>query len=132
MDIEPSCTLFGGDGSNNISCDDVTQGDHSAHCWFLSTVATIAHRYPDYIHSLITDRGDSNYHVRLYSYAEEDWKEIHVDSRLAVQERDSDLVLCSMTSECALWPCILQKALAQYTGSYKAADGADRSLQWGC
>ena len=71
---------------------------------------------------MITDHGDGTYSVRLYSYEREAWQNIIVDNRLPVQ--NGDLVMCSMTAQCAIWPCILQKAGAIYTGSYRNADGA--------
>ena len=82
-------------------------------------MSTLAHRYPDYIRNMITDHGDGTYSVRLYSYEREAWQDITVDNRLPVQ--NGDLVMCSMTAQCAIWPCILQKAGAMYTGSYRCS-----------
>ena len=41
--------------------DDVLQHGKSGHCWFLSTIASLAERFPDYIRSLIVDKGGGRY-----------------------------------------------------------------------
>ena len=57
-EIDPDACLYGDRGP---CANDVLQNGKSAHCWFLSTCAALAEKYPDYIRSLIEDKGDGNY-----------------------------------------------------------------------
>jgi len=124
-EIDPDVCLFG----ERIVANDVVQGGKSAHCWFLSTCASLAEKYPDYIRSLIQEKGGGTFVVSLYSYQSREWVEFEVDDRLAV--KGGKLVLCQLGAQKAIWPHVLQKAGGRYVGGYSNMDNADPIYAFG-
>lgn len=105
----PDCELF-----NSVDPADMNQGG-IGDCWLICAMASVA-EYPAVIESMISDQGD-HYCVRIYSFAEGDFKNIEVNDEVPTVNGQPCMV--KPTRENEIWPCILEKAFAKYSGGYE-------------
>jgi len=123
--------LFGNKGPIPV---DVLHHGKSKHGWFLAALASLAHMHPEYIRTLIEDKGDGVYVVKLYSYAERlwiyfevwDWVVVDTHGKLAKGQ-----AIGGLGKQLAIWPLLLQMAAGQYIGSFKAMDLGNPAFAFG-
>lgn len=82
-------------------------------CSLLATIAGLASTDPDFIRRLITDNGDGTYTVRLNG------RTITVDDEFLATSDGQRYA----NERGALWPLVLEKAIAQYHGGYDGVRG---------
>eukprot|EP00746_Dinoflagellata_sp_MGD_P160974 gnl/MRDRNA2_/MRDRNA2_87967_c0_seq1.p1 gnl/MRDRNA2_/MRDRNA2_87967_c0~~gnl/MRDRNA2_/MRDRNA2_87967_c0_seq1.p1 ORF type:complete len:495 (+),score=121.84 gnl/MRDRNA2_/MRDRNA2_87967_c0_seq1:95-1486(+) len=107
---------------DSIDPSDLSQGG-LGDCWLISSFAAMA-EFPDQLKALITPgkiAEDGQYTVQLYSYAEQQMKQIVLDDRLPVNGSREAYVKITDTGE--IWPCLLEKAFAKYSGGYDELAG---------
>ena len=112
--------------------DDVKQGD-LGDCYFLASLAAVAHAKPSLITDMFTDKGGGSYEVRLYE-----------DTALVGTKLETRTVTVTATfpeengnwiyakpSGSEYWVMLAEKAFAKFKGGYSDAEGgyADKALQ---
>ncbi len=105
-------------GANGVQVNDVRQGAITD-CYLPAAMAAVVNANPETIKNAITDNGDSTFTVRFYQV---DWQGKKTEVKIDV---DSDLpyngdapAYGKSTEAKELWPSILEKAYAQWKGSY--------------
>lgn len=124
-DDKKAITLF-----DSIDPADLSQGG-IGDCWLISAFAAMA-EFPDQLKALFTPgtvAADGQYTVQLYSYAEGQMKQIVIDDRLPVNGSTCAYVKITDTGE--LWPCLLEKAFAKYSGGYEELSGGVSQFAFG-
>jgi hypothetical protein len=108
--------LFGPGGP---TAGDVNQGS-LGDCWLLAALASVADGDPDRIATMITDDGDGTYTVTI------DGIEVTVDDEFPVTAHGAPVYATGQhwTEPTALWPLVLEKAVATYIG--EGYDGLQR------
>ena len=108
--------LFGPGGP---AVGDVNQGS-IGDCWLLAAFASVADGDPDRIATMITDNGDGTYTVTI------DGAEVTVDDEFPVTTSGAPVYATGRhwTEPAALWPLVLEKAVATYIG--EGYDGLQR------
>jgi len=107
-------------GTNGVQVSDVRQGA-IGDCFLAAALAAVAGTNPSAITGAIKDNGDGTYTVRFYNL---DWSGSKKAESITV---DADLPMngdapayAKSTESLELWPSILEKAYAQWKGSYDA------------
>lgn len=115
-------------GPNGVQALDVKQG-YIGDCFLAAALTAVAGSRPDLIKNAITDNGNGTFTVRFY---EVDWsgqKKVHketVDSDLPWDPASNGPAYARSAestdgkNHLELWPSILEKAYAQWKGSYDA------------
>jgi hypothetical protein len=109
--------LFGPGGPH---ANDVRQGQ-LGDCWWMSTIASVAHNDPDRIESLITDNRDGTYTVHFPD------GDVTVDDEFTVDA--SGRPRYAQLESGALWPLVLEKAMAERKGGDYDDINGDRSYR---
>mmetsp|Transcript_11281 Transcript_11281/g.25901 ORF Transcript_11281/g.25901 Transcript_11281/m.25901 type:complete len:423 (-) Transcript_11281:120-1388(-) len=110
----------------NVDPNDVNQGG-LGDCWILSSMAALA-EFPGSITKLFSPQTlapDGRYTIRLWSWAEKAWKNIVVDDRLPVDFTGSACKYAKISGCGEIWPCLLEKAFAKYSGGYSKINGGN-------
>eukprot|EP00933_Yihiella_yeosuensis_P048188 TRINITY_DN4425_c0_g1_i4.p1 TRINITY_DN4425_c0_g1~~TRINITY_DN4425_c0_g1_i4.p1 ORF type:complete len:456 (+),score=119.19 TRINITY_DN4425_c0_g1_i4:74-1441(+) len=110
-------SLFG-----TVSPDDLDQGA-IGDCWLISAFAAMA-EFPEALMGLFQQSSladDGHYVLSLYSYEEKRMVQIEIDDRLPCSR--SSCAYVGITDEGEIWPCLLEKAFAKYSGGYEKLDG---------
>lgn len=100
--------------------EDIRQG-MIGNCYLLSALGSLASQNPAFIKSMITDNNDGTYTVRFY----EDRKPVFVKVDGRMPTRNKALYYAHTPNNAVLWPCVLEKAFAQYKGGYEAIGVGD-------
>ena len=118
-------TLF---GPNGVQPLDVKQG-YIGDCFLAAAMTAVAGARPDAVKNAVTDNGNGTYTVRFYEVDYAGQKKVHKETV------DGDLPWDAMSngpayarsaevtdgkSHMELWPSVLEKAYAQWKGSYDA------------
>ena len=113
----PVC-LFG-----HIGAQDVRQG-LLGDCWLLSGMSALAdHR--QLVRNLFAQKQideAGRYDVRLFHPKTDKWVTITVDDSLPIGP-DGELLFSRLNSEGEIWPCLVEKAVAELLGGYKQLCG---------
>jgi hypothetical protein len=117
MQATDSFPLFSSQGPH---ADDIRQGG-LGDCWFLATLAAVAHKDPDVIRQSVVEMGDGTYAAMFYEDGERRY--YRVDNDLP-EQRDLPLLTPNGTLayakpgiDGAMWVPILEKAYALHDGS---------------
>lgn len=105
--------------------NDVAQGQ-LGDCYFMASMMAVANVSPESIEKLIHDNGDGTYDVTLHLRNDAGQVEptvVTVDGRLA--GGDSPIYADLGDEGREMWPAILEKAMAQYVGSYEGMTGGN-------
>jgi hypothetical protein len=111
----PGRPVFGG-----VSADDVVQGK-LGDCFFLSSLAALAHTHPDLVVRALADHHDGTYAVTLHGAGGRP-VDVAVDD-LFPETAASDLLFGRGLDPVELWPAIFEKAYAKLRGGYGALNG---------
>lgn len=111
--------------THEIDPNDVQQG-YLGDCYFLAAIASVARADPNALKKLITDNGDGTYNVKLYVYNNflsfsRSPKIIKVKPEFPLKADGTPAYANSGDKE--LWVMLLEKAYAQYEGSYEDIHG---------
>ena len=119
-----------GDG-NLIDPNDVAQGA-LGDCYFMAAMAAVARANPNAIKDLIKDNGNGTYNVTLYVDKKDSKNVSYRDKHIEVVDSNFPSQNDNKTPAYArfgdkgksneLWPMLLEKAYAQYEGSYAKID----------
>lgn len=114
------------DGNTTVQWSDVDQGG-LGDCSLLATLMSIAESDPEFVVEMITDNHDGTYSVRFYDedgfpYWVEVEEDLILDESASVRIGPWDVTMKPKYAGVgdALWPAILEKAVAQDAGSYNA------------
>jgi len=116
---------------SGVDPNDLGQGG-LGDCWLISAMAAIA-EFPDQVMGMFdakTISMEGKYAITLYSY--EDGMaptQYVIDDRFPV--RGSSFEMVHMTDEGEIWPCLLEKAFAQYATEYSELDGGMSTFAFG-
>ena len=111
--------------TNSVDPNDVQQG-YLGDCYFLAAVASLAKTDPGAIKKLIKDNGDGTYDVTLHVYKYWiSWNRspvtVKVKPEFPVDENGNPAY--ARLGDQELWVMLLEKAYAQYQGSYQDIHG---------
>jgi len=107
---------------DTIDPSDLSQGA-IGDCWLISSFAAMG-EFPDRLKAMFSPQSiaeDGKYTISLYSYAEGGMKQIVIDDRIPVSGSSAAYVKISDGGE--IWPCLLEKAFAKYSGGYEELKG---------
>lgn len=105
------------DGVDPLDIDQGSLGD----CHLLASLAAIAAQDPGFIQDMITDNGNGTYTVTFYEDGEP--VQVTVDDHFPL-DADGDSAYAEAAGDPPeLWPLIIEKAWAEYEGSYDDIDG---------
>lgn len=110
-------SLFSGVDPNDM--DQGGLGD----CWLISAFAAMS-EFPDALMALFgqkTIAEDGHYSVKLYSFQDKGMQTYEIDDRFPV--RNGRCAYVKITEDGEIWPCLLEKAFAAYSGGYEVLDG---------
>jgi hypothetical protein len=139
----PNATLFevgpagSPDQNQKIHPNDVEQ-NHIGDCYFMASMAAIAHNDPEAIEHMIQDNGDGTYTVTFYEeksifdFSGPDFKPVEVTVDADFPMKNSKSVFAGEgDGGHEIWPMIMEKAYAQYNGDYPSIEGGwpDEALQ---
>lgn len=115
--------LFGPDGANVLT--DLRQGQ-DGDCWFLSSLAAITERDPNWPQEHIKQNPNGTYTVTFYQQAPLPGEppvpvEVTVDNQVPVNS--SGKPIYADTPDGVSWVAIYEKAYAQYAGGYGKIEG---------
>lgn len=115
--------LFGPDGADLMN--DLRQGQ-DGDCWFLSSLAAITERDPNWPQEHIKQNANGTYTVTFYQKGVLPGMpptpvEVTVDNKLPVDSGGNPVY--ADTRSGATWVAIYEKAFAQYSGGYGKIDG---------
>eukprot|EP00929_Paragymnodinium_shiwhaense_P059396 TRINITY_DN2974_c0_g1_i7.p1 TRINITY_DN2974_c0_g1~~TRINITY_DN2974_c0_g1_i7.p1 ORF type:complete len:463 (+),score=81.10 TRINITY_DN2974_c0_g1_i7:74-1462(+) len=116
---------------SGIDPNDLHQGS-LGDCWLISAMAAYA-EFPDAVMDLFVHKTlalDGHYCVSLYSYKERRFVQIDIDDRLPTNKRGEPMNV-HMTESGEIWPCLLEKAFAKYSGGYHNIDGGFSDFAFG-
>jgi hypothetical protein len=111
---------------------DVVQGD-LGDCYFLASLAAVAHAKPSLITAMFTDKGGGTYEVRLYK--DTAWVGTTLEARTvtvtATFPNEDGNWIYAKPSGSEFWVMLAEKALAKFKGDYSDAEGgyANEALQ---
>jgi len=124
--------IKGNGDSNVVEWNDIHQQD-LGDCYFMSSLGEIAKQNPQLIQNAIKDNGDGSYNVRLYEKQGDGpfgWFGHHYEPKDIRVTPDFPMVngnpvFAGTTGDTdgtkqELWPLLMEKAFAQYKGSYNA------------
>ncbi|MEV8569503.1 C2 family cysteine protease [Streptomyces sp. NPDC051322] len=116
-------TLF---GPNGVDIKHDLQQGQDGDCWFLSSLAAISERDPDFFQQHITQNPNGTYTVTFYQQGPLPGMpaqpvEITVDNKLPVGS-DGKPAYANAPDQ-VMWVAIYEKAYAQYRGGYGKIDG---------
>lgn len=111
--------LWGALYVDGLHFDDVQQGA-LGDCYFLSSLISVAHVDPNLIRDAITDHGDGRYTVRFFAKTKDGPSPVHVtvDGELPFDTEEQTLEYASSRHRGELWVGIVEKAFAQWKGTY--------------
>lgn len=110
----------GQEGITGNPTDTALNQGHGDDCWFLSSIASISLRNPDFFQSRVIENPNGTYTVTFY---DDNGKPFHitVDGQLPVN-KDGNLVYAFSGPDrghpLSLWTPIMEKAYASYVGNY--------------
>ncbi len=105
------------------SFDDVQQGG-LGDCYFLASLVAVAHLDPKHVRDAITDHGDGTYTVRFFAKSKDGPSAVHVtvDGELPFNSETKALEYGSARHRGELWVGVIEKAFAQWKGTYTRLD----------
>jgi hypothetical protein len=128
-----------GDGAD-VHWNDIDQGG-LGDCYFMSAMGSVAQQDPDVIRNAIRDNGDGTYTVRFYErqgngplgigglFGSYSYNPVEIRVTPDFPMRDGQPVFAGMPdsngAQRELWPALMEKAYAQYSGSYGAIEGGN-------
>eukprot|EP00746_Dinoflagellata_sp_MGD_P099460 gnl/MRDRNA2_/MRDRNA2_40449_c0_seq1.p1 gnl/MRDRNA2_/MRDRNA2_40449_c0~~gnl/MRDRNA2_/MRDRNA2_40449_c0_seq1.p1 ORF type:complete len:641 (-),score=117.98 gnl/MRDRNA2_/MRDRNA2_40449_c0_seq1:208-2130(-) len=115
---------------STIGPEDIHQGG-IGDCWLVCAFASLA-EFPEAVKTLFSPQSipaDGKYTITLYSYAEKQNKQIEIDDRIPAQSGNTKFL--GITDEGEIWPCLLEKAFAKYSGSYAELVGGNARFAFG-
>jgi len=113
-----------------IEAEDIEQG-RLGDCWFLSSMAGIAEKYPAQIKSLFIKpptRADGEVVIRLFNPFSEEWEDVVIDDCMPLLSK-SYRGCCKFTpmfcrpNKMEMWAMLLEKAFAKFHGGYAYLKG---------
>eukprot|EP00929_Paragymnodinium_shiwhaense_P077372 TRINITY_DN39830_c0_g1_i1.p1 TRINITY_DN39830_c0_g1~~TRINITY_DN39830_c0_g1_i1.p1 ORF type:complete len:368 (-),score=62.72 TRINITY_DN39830_c0_g1_i1:254-1357(-) len=119
-------SLFAG-----VDPNDLQQG-YLGDCWLISAFAALA-EFPDDLMAVFDRKAlsdDGKYVITLYSYEDGQKIPIEIDDRLPTTG-DGNPTNCWLSHSAEIWPCLLEKAFAKYSGGYKELDGGSSDFAFG-
>jgi len=124
MEATTNPTLFatGAGDSRPIEMNDVKQG-YLDDCYFMAAIAALARSRPDWIEKMIRDNGNGTYTVTFYREVNKKTQKVEMTVDLKVPSNRKRVNLSgdmNTLGESEVWPTVLEKAYAQYKGSYAA------------
>jgi Flp pilus assembly pilin Flp len=115
----------GGDG-RAIHPSDLSQGQ-LGDCYFVATLAALAHTKPGAIEQGIQDNGDGTYTVTFYDRGLFGTDTVKIRVTPEFPKKDGRWVFIkpgdTEGTKAELWPMLYEKAFAQWKGGYKAIGG---------
>ena len=96
-------------GANGPLVTDINQGA-CGDCYFLSTLAAIAHTDPQAIRNEITPLGDGTYAIEFYNNGTPEF--VREDAYLPVDAYSGDPVYAKVGSDAGLWVALMEKGWA--------------------
>ncbi|NTV38636.1 MAG: hypothetical protein HGA51_01575 [Demequinaceae bacterium] len=108
------------DGDDAIRGDQVRQGG-LGDCWLLATMGSLADQNPQAIRDMINDNGDGTYTVKLWVDGKR--RSFVVDGDFLVDASGRPVYAGGWRTPNALWPLVLEKAVAQACGGYEEISG---------
>jgi hypothetical protein len=134
--FEPGC-LGTVDKNEDIHPNDVKQG-YIGDCYFMASLAAIAHNDPEAIKDMIRDNGDGTYTVTFYEkkslfdFSGPDYKpaEVTVDADFPMKN-GSSVFAGEGDNGNEIWVMLMEKAYAQYNKDYSKIEGGwpDKAMQ---
>lgn len=110
---------------NKIDPNDVQQGQ-LGDCFFLAAIAAVARANPKALEKLIKDNGDGTYDVTLYvkkNFLSWSRSPTVIKVKPEFPQMADGTPAYAKMGDNELWVMLLEKAYAQYEGSYKGIDG---------
>merc|ERR1719491_531002 len=107
---------------SSISPADCHQGA-IGDCWLMSALSAMA-EFPTEIEALFkpgTLAENGHYTVKLYSFESRRWQNYEIDDRLPTLNGMTDYA--HITEEGEIWPCLMEKAFAMYSGNFDELEG---------
>lgn len=102
---------------DGVAATDPKQGD-VGDCWIIAALSAIANVKPQAIKDLIDSRADGTYDVRLQKWDGRRFAVATENVKLSLYEQGGALAYGSSTDDDELWPSIVERAYAQWKGSY--------------
>lgn len=100
-------------------------------CWLLAPMSVLA-EFPGHIRNLFDEEdlaADGKYTVRLYDICK-GWQEVVLDDRIPCDCRGVPLFTQLDKASGAVWPLLLEKALAKFVGCYARLVGGTSTWAW--
>ena len=118
--------IAGGDAAfvtSGITRFDVIQG-RLANCWFIGVLANLAdtkNKDATVLEKLFDEHqsiDNENAEFTFYFRRNGEWEEVTVDDSLPCKPESETLLFCKSEDPAEFWPSLLEKAYAQFKGSY--------------
>lgn len=90
-------------------------------CNMLAMLNSFAYQHPDFLKSLITDRGNGTYDIAMFNPQAERIT-VSVDSNF-LADKSGNLVTVRSTSNSVVWITVMEKAIMKYNYIFKIWDG---------
>lgn len=110
--------LFG--AADDVNGDQVRQG-MLGDCWLMSTMMSLADADPEFVKRMVIDNGDGTYTVKLYKDGKR--HDVVVDGDFLLNDKEQPAFAGGGKNATALWPLLVEKAVAQDFGGYDAIVG---------
>jgi hypothetical protein len=104
---------------DGVEPTDPKQGD-VGDCWIIAALSAIANTKPQALQSLIQERADGSYLVKLKGWDGHAFVSAAQTVPALLYASSGDLTYGGSTQQQELWPAIIERAYAQWKGSYDA------------
>lgn len=118
--------LFG--TSDDVNGDQVRQG-MVGDCWLMATMMSLADADPEFVKRMVIDNEDGTYTVKLYKDGKR--HDVVVDGDFLLNDKEQPAFAGGGKNATALWPLLVEKAIAQDLGGYDAivSDQSNRAMK---